>query len=266
MELIPPNTIHIINLNHYLENSPFAQYLLEHNKQMEPNMNFKIWTENDELVKNYSKFYCGFDFGCFSAYIAMIAIYLYGGTYCELDFEYLHKDFYYNLYNNEPDIIHNIYNEPICRLWDYCMYFFKRKNKIAKLSAELLSRFSRSFFGDDRKSVQDELALQLISKEELIEMKKKVSVEYISNRNHYKALRKNIKFCKLETFEKLNTNKCFYDSINKFYILVTEERPKENIFAYSCELIFNKERLREIYNLLSKFPQFEIEVLDDCLD
>lgn len=43
-------TIHIINLNHYLENTPFAQDLLKHNMEMEPNMEWKIWTEKDPEI------------------------------------------------------------------------------------------------------------------------------------------------------------------------------------------------------------------------
>jgi hypothetical protein len=260
MELIPPNTIHLVNLNHYLEDSPFAQYLLEHNKQMEPNMNFKIWTENDALVKNYNGFFNTNDNGTKSASITMAAIYLYGGTYCELDFEYVHKDFYYNLYNNEPDIIYNVDGEPLCRLWDNCVYFFKKKNKIAKLSAELLHYFNDN---NDVAAVSDKKSLRLISEEKLIEMKKKVKKLHIININHYKGLRKNIKFCKFDSC--LNVN--YWEEKVKFYVL------KENYhyncidgFGYSYEIITNKERLREIYNLLSKFPQFEIEVLDDCLD
>lgn len=44
-------TIHIINLNHYLENTPFAQDLLKHNMEMEPNMEWKIWTEKDPEIQ-----------------------------------------------------------------------------------------------------------------------------------------------------------------------------------------------------------------------
>ena len=44
-------TIHIINLGHYLENTPFAQDLLKHNMEMEPNMEWKIWTEKDPEVQ-----------------------------------------------------------------------------------------------------------------------------------------------------------------------------------------------------------------------
>lgn len=266
MELIPPNTIHIINLNHYLEDSPFAQYLLEHNKQMEPNMNFKIWTENDELVKNYNGFFKKHNNnnGIKSAIIAMMTTYLYGGTYCELDYEYLHKDFYYNLYNNEPDVIYSTYCQPLCRLWDQCVYFLKKKNKIAKLSIELFCHFNDT---NDILAVSDEHSLQLIDKEELMEMKKKVKIVDINNinhyYNHYRALRKNIKFCKLENFTKTTSN-C--NSTNKYYMLAENlENIDYKYFSYSYE-VFNKYRLREIYNLLSKFPQFEIEVLDDCLD
>lgn len=257
MELIPPNTIHIINLNHYLENSPFAQYLLEHNKQMEPNMNFKIWTENDELVKNYNCFFNKYDEGSKSASVAMAAIYLYGGTYCELDFEYLHKDFYYNLYNNEPDVIYN--SKGTFRLWDETLYFFKKRNKMAKIAALLLNNKMPEII-----TTTEQLALShcLLDEEELNKIKMAFKITD-NNICHYRALRKNIKFCKLENFTKTTCNCNF---TNKYYILAENlENIDYKYFSYSYE-IFNKYRLREIYNLLSKFPQFEIEVLDDCLD
>lgn len=262
MELIPPNTIHIINLNHYLENSPFAQYLLEHNKQMEPNMNFKIWTENDELVKN--NFYNYFDISCKAASVAMEAVYLYGGTYCELDFEYLHKDFYYNLYCNEPDIIYT-YNS-IFRLWEDANYFLKKKNEISKISAQLLINNNKN---DEWLATTEQQALfhHLLDEKKLREMRemreKKKGFEK-NNIFHYKGLRKNIKFCKLENFYK-NKITGIWSLINKYYILGDKENIDCECFCYSYE-VFNKYRLREIYNLLSKFPQFEIEVLDDCLD
>lgn len=176
-------------------------------------MNFKIWTENDELVKNYNGFFSRFGSGTKSASIAMVAIYLYGGTYCELDFEYLHKDFYYNLYHNEPDTIYNC-GGALCELWNNANYFFKKKNKIAKLSAELLYRFKDS---DDITAVKDEHAYRLIGKEKLIEIKKKVKIAGY-NINHYKGIRKNIKFCKVENFPG-TAGMWAYDSINKYYIL-----------------------------------------------
>ena len=52
-------TIHIINLSHYLENTPFAQDLLKHNMEMEPNMEWKIWTEKDPEIQEGIKSYTG---------------------------------------------------------------------------------------------------------------------------------------------------------------------------------------------------------------
>ena len=46
------NVIHIINLNNFLEHNRLAQYLLSYNKTMEPNMEFKIWTEKDQDIKD----------------------------------------------------------------------------------------------------------------------------------------------------------------------------------------------------------------------
>ena len=86
-------TIHIINLGHYLENTPFAQDLLKHNMEMEPNMEWKIWTEKDpeiqEGIKSYtgpvSKNYIPYFAG---AYLSHYILYHFGGIYCEMDYEF----------------------------------------------------------------------------------------------------------------------------------------------------------------------------------
>ena len=46
------NVIHIINLNNFLEQNRLAQYLLSYNKTMEHNMEFKIWAEKDQDIKD----------------------------------------------------------------------------------------------------------------------------------------------------------------------------------------------------------------------
>ena len=96
-------TIHIINLNHYLENTPFAQDLLKHNMEMEPNMEWKIWTEKDpeiqEGIKSYtgpvSKNYLPYLAG---AYLSHYILYHFGGVYCEMDYEFLRPNYFYNAF------------------------------------------------------------------------------------------------------------------------------------------------------------------------
>lgn len=121
-------TIHIINLGHYLENTPFAQDLLKHNMEMEPNMEWRIWTEKDpeiqEGIKSYvgpvSKNYLPYLAG---AYLSHYILYKYGGFYCEMDYELLQPNYLYNLTLKNQRILESPLYENLCINNGFVSYF-----------------------------------------------------------------------------------------------------------------------------------------------
>lgn len=94
------NVIHIINLNNFLEQNRLAQYLLSYNKAMEPNMEFKIWTEKDQDIKDalsLCKDSWSPDFRA-GIFIPAYILYKHGGAYCEMDYEFLRPNYFYNAF------------------------------------------------------------------------------------------------------------------------------------------------------------------------
>ena len=78
--------------------------------EMEPNMEWKIWTEKDPEIQEGLASYTGpvkeglaFLAG---AYLSHYILYHFGGVYCEMDYEFKIKDFFYELYQ-KGDVVHN---------------------------------------------------------------------------------------------------------------------------------------------------------------
>ena len=227
--------IHVINLGHYLENTPFAQDLLKHNMEMEPNMEWKIWTEKDpeiqEGIKSYtgpvSKNYLPYLAG---AYLSHYILYHFGGVYCEMDYEFKIKDFFYNLYQ-KGDVVHNAPST-----WYFlncnCMqvhYFPYPKHDLLKRLLWLLNYNQEPLYleniANDSEclSIKRALELKAFTQNEIDDLIKSALSKNIDNYkvlNHYQTQVagscKRIVFCsastylKLKKIEKLNLE--FFDN------------------------------------------------------
>ena len=154
------NVIHIINLNNFLEQNRLAQYLLSYNKTMEPNMEFKIWTENDQDIKDAlslckDSWAPEFRAGIFiPAYILFeryptlkmwhfyATHYKHGGAYCEMDYEFLQPNYFYNAFLENKQLYESPLNSNLTPSSGNISYFPNKNNSILKRLLDLyLSKY-----------------------------------------------------------------------------------------------------------------------------
>ena len=284
-------TIHIINLGHYLENTPFAQDLLKHNMEMEPNMEWKIWTEKDpeiqEGIKSYigpvSKNYLPYLAG---AYLSHYILYHFGGVYCEMDYEFKIKDFFYNLYQKGEAVL----NAPStfyflncnCSQVHYFPYpnhdILKRLLKLLNYNQEPLYMETRIANDAECLSIKRALRLNIFSQEEidnLIIMALKNNINNEDVINHFQTLPASVSnkiiFCsaldylKLKNIEKYNTdffeNKLINLRMYKDVELSTDQLPKRYDGGYAVVYTSNLELLKASYEKYSIYNKEKVLLL-----
>ena len=284
-------TIHIINLNHYLENTPLAQDLLKHNMEMEPNMEWKIWTEKDPEIQEGIKLYTGpVSKNCFSflagAYLSHYILYRFGGVYCEMDYEFKIKNFFYVLYQR-GDVVHNAPSAQYflnCNC-DQVHYFPYPKHDILKRLLWLLNynqeplHFESSITNDaEALSIKRALELKAFTQDEIDEMIRSALSKNIDNHkvlNHYQtqiAERCNrIVFCpastylKLKKIEKLNleffdnelVNLRIFEDIDISY----KELPKRYDWGYLISVTKDFELFKAIYQKYQAYMKDKVVIL-----
>lgn len=284
-------TIHIINLNHYLENNQFAQDLLKHNMEMEPNMEWRIWTEKDSEIqegiesyvgpvsKNYFPFLAG-------AYLSHYILYRFGGVYCEMDYEFKIKNFFYDLYQ-KGEVVHNApstwyFLNCNCNQVHYFPYpkydILKRLLKLLNYNQEPL--YMENHVADDAEclSIKRALKLNIFSKKEidnLIMMALRNNIKNEDVINHFQTqvagVSSKIVFCsasdylKLKNIEKLNTDFFENKSVNlRVYSdieLSNDQYPKRHDWGYTTVYTSNLELLKSAYEKYSVYNKEKVLLL-----
>lgn len=283
-------TIHIINLNHYLENTPFAQDLLKHNMEMEPNMEWKIWTEKDpeiqEGIKSYtgpvSKNYIPYFAG---AYLSHYILYHFGGVYCEMDYEFRIKNFFYDLYQ-KGEVVHNAPST-----WYFlncnCMqvhYFPYPKHDVLRRLLWLLNYNQEPLHLEgilndaECLSIKRALELKAFTQTEIDKLIKSALSKNIDNYkvlNHYQTQVagscKRIVFCSASTYLKLKKiekfNLEFFDNefvnlrIFEDVSISYKELPKRYDWGYIISLINDVELLKMIYQKYQAYMKDKVVIL-----
>lgn len=287
-------TIHIINLNHYLESNPFAQDLLKHNMEMEPNMEWKIWTEKDLEIQEGLASYTGpakespaFLAG---AYLSHYILYRFGGIYCEMDYEFLQKDFFYRLYEKGDVIINGMSHKYFLNC--NCMqihYFPYPQNPILEKVLQLFNYNQEplylSHINNDTETGSYERAIKLgiFSKEELDEIYEREKNRFDGQGKiliHYQTNVINtcekIVFIKHSTYMKMKEN----DKINKLlfenkkvalrvlrdddFPLINQHNlmPKRYDYGYIVSFDSNLEFMKKLYKVYKKYFKNKVVALD----
>jgi len=284
-------TIHIINLGHYLENTPFAQDLLKHNMEMEPNMEWKIWTEKDpeiqEGIESYvgpvSKGYFPFLAG---AYLSHYILYRFGGVYCEMDYEFKIKNFFYDLYQ-KGEIVHNApstwyFLNCNCNQVHYFPYpnydVLKRLLWLLNYNQEPLHLESSIANDAEALSIKRALELKAFTQDEIDALIMKALSNNINNEdvmNHFQTqvvrVSNKILFCtasdflKLKNIEKFNIdffeNKSINLRIYKDVELTIDQFPKRCDWGYTTNFTSNLELLKASYEKYSVYNKEKVLLL-----
>ena len=272
------NTIHIISLNNFLEKNRLAQYLLSHNKSMEPNMEFKIWTEKDQDIKDTlalckNEWYLNFKAGIFlPAYI----LYKYGGAYCEMDYEFLRPNYFYNAFLENKQLYESPLYNNLTLSSGNVSFFPNKNNSILKRLLDLY--LSMYICGNDWPISHFDSAIKskLFTAEELDNLKKDAHKNFTYIREyifHFNNLRdtEGIIICSLSQFNKTFYNTSFYRKY-KYFIYVDDktlhqEKPQlvETTIPYWHTLFYDLEDLKKRYNIVKEYADKKIIVMDKSL-
>ena len=129
--------IHFVNINNFLEREYFSKFCVESWKKYMPNLEIKIWTENDEFIQKTlsknSKFLKFFqkkkdkNNGLIFDYLRINLQYEFGGIYSELD-QMLLKPL---KIDEDIEFCHSLINTN-CIITSVYPNYFKKGNKILK--------------------------------------------------------------------------------------------------------------------------------------
>ena len=272
------NVIHIINLNNFLEHNRLAQYLLSHNKTMEPNMEFKIWTEEDQDIKDAlalckDSWSPEFRAGIFiPAYI----LYKHGGAYCEMDYEFLRPNYFYNAFLENKQLYESPLYDNLTPSSGNVSFFPTKNSSILKRLLDLY--LSMYLYGNEWPISHFDSAIKskLFTAEELDNLKKDAHKNFTYIREyifHFNNLRDTdgIIICSLSQFNKKFYNTSLYRKY-KYYIYVDDktlyqEKPQlvETTIPYWHTLFYDLERLKECYNIVKEYADKKIIVMDKSL-
>lgn len=272
------NIIHIINLNNFLEQNRLAQYLLDHNRSMEPNMEFKIWSEKDQDIKealSLCKDYWGSGFKA-GIFIPTYILYKYGGAYCEMDYEFLCSNYFYNAYLENKQLYESPMYDSLTPSAGNVSYFPNKNNFILKRLLDLY--LNKYISGNDWPVSHFESAIKskLFTSEELDNLKKDALKNFTYIREHifhFNNLRdtEGIIICSLSQFNKKFYNTRFYKKY-KYYIYVDDktlyqEKPQlvETTITYWHTLFYDLENLKKCYNIVKSYTDKKIIVIDKSL-
>ena len=145
--------VHFVNLNNFLEKEYFSKFCLESWKKYMPDLEIKIWTENDDFIQKVlnknSKFLKYFqqkdkNYGLLCDYLRLHLQYEFGGIYSELD-QMLLKPF---KFNENIEFCHSITMDKSITTSSQPNYF-KKGNKILKyLIDEIDNNFDEYWLHD----------------------------------------------------------------------------------------------------------------------
>lgn len=271
------NVIHIINLNNFLEQNRLAQYLLSYNKTMEPNMEFKIWTEKDQDIKDalsLCKDSWAPDFRA-GIFIPAYILYKHGGAYCEMDYEFLRPNYFYNAFLENKQLYESPLYNNLTLSSGNVSFFPNKNNSILKRLLDLY--LSMYICGNDWPISRFDSAIKskLFTAEELDNLKKDAhkNFTYIRYIFHFNNLGKTegIIICSLSQFNKTFYNISFYRKY-KYFIYVDDktlhqEKPQlvETTIPYWHTLFYDLEDLKKRYNIVKEYADKKIIVMDKSL-
>ncbi len=275
-------TIHIINLNGYLEKNLFAQELLKHNMEMEPNMEWKIWTEKDPDIQKGLASYKGLakDNITFlaGAYLPHYILYKYGGFYCEMDYELNLKNYFYKLYKSDCDFIYNSmrYITLNCNC-GFVHYFPYPKNQFIKKALYLFNYRKRPLYlncvYNDAETLYFSRAVKLkvLTKKEAVSLREEAYKKGISENlvlHHHRTYNnaKKIVFCKYSTFLQNKDNDLFKDDKNTLRMYLDTDPSIVPDFYDEGYKVFMTSDLEDFipeYKISKKYFNDKTIVLDD---
>ena len=153
--------VHFINLNNFLEREYFSKFCLESWKKYMPDLEIKIWTENDEFIQKVlsknSKFLKFFqkqkdkNNGLIFDYLRINLQYEFGGIYSELD-QMLVKPIEID---ENIEFCHSLIHTD-CITTSTFPNYFKKGNKILKyLIDDLDNNFNMSYMSKTRKTLEE---------------------------------------------------------------------------------------------------------------
>lgn len=125
-------TIHFLNINNYIKNDYIAQIGIKSWQKYMPEHQIKIWTENDDFIKNILndknnniiKWYSNISNFYIYEYLRLKIIYEFGGIFSEPDMVLLE---HFNIQKND-EFFYNISN--FCNLGITCYPIILKKNNI----------------------------------------------------------------------------------------------------------------------------------------
>lgn len=272
------NVIHIINLNNFLEQNRLAQYLLSYNKTMEPNMEFKIWTEKDQDIKDalsLCKDSWALDFRA-GNFIPAYILYKHGGAYCEMDYEFLRPNYFYNAFLENKQLYESLLYNNLTPSSGNVSYFPNKNSSILKRLLDLY--LSKYICGNDWPISHFDSAIEskLFTAEELDNLKKDAHKNFTYIREyifHFNNLGKTegIIICSLSQFNKNFYNTSFYKKY-KYFIYVDDktfyqEKPQlvETTICYWHTLFYDLQDLKKRYNIVKEYTNKKIIVMDKSL-
>lgn len=254
-------------------------------------MEWKIWTEKDPEIqegiesytgpvsKNYIPYFAG-------AYLSHYILYHFGGVYCEMDYEFKIKDFFYNLYQ-KGEVVHNApstyyFLNCNCNQVHYFPYpnhdILKRLLKLLNYNQEPL--YMENHMADDAEclSIKRALELKAFTQEEidnLIIMALKNNINNEDVINHFQILPASVSnkiiFCsasdylKLKNIEKFNIDFFENKSINlrmyKDVELSIDQLPKRYDGGYIIVNSSNLELLKASYEKYSFYNKEKVLLL-----
>ena len=272
------NVIHIINLNNFLEQNRLAQYLLSYNKTMEPNMEFKIWTEKDQDIKDalsLCKDSWAPDFRA-GIFIPAYILYKHGGAYCEMDYEFLCPNYFYNAFLENKQLYESPLYNNLTPSSGNVSYFPNKNSSILKRLLDLY--LSKYICGNEWPISHFDSAIEskLFTAEELDNLKKDAHKnftyiqEYIFHFNNL-GKTEGIIICSLSQFNKNFYNTSFYKKY-KYFIYADDktfyqEKPQlvETTICYWHTLFYDLQDLKKRYNIVKEYTNKKIIVMDKSL-
>lgn len=274
--------IHIINLNHFLESNKLAQYCLENNRVKEPKMNFKIWTEDDLEIQEGIKS-CHYK-NAFIAPCNMAGIYLpyyivhrFGGMYCEMDYEFLQDNYFYNLTQKTDFALEAAGNENLSINNGKFVYSKYPENEFLSIGLKLFNSKLATYNDWETLQFSNVLKLNLISKKQLDNLKKQ-NLELWNSTFlkppilHYCGINyeKNIYVCNLNTYNWLCKTENYHKKEQKTIVYVDRSLYPDKVDMtkidwYNQQVFYDLPLIKHYVEIVRKYTDKTVYVLDNVL-
>lgn len=241
-------------------------------------MEFKIWTEKDQDIKDalsLCKDSWAPDFRA-GTFIPAYILYKHGGAYCEMDYEFLRPNYFYNAFLENKQLYESPLYSNLTPSSGNVSYFPNKNSSILKRLLDLY--FSKYICGNEWSISHFDSAIKskLFTAEELDNLKKDAHKNFTYIREyifHFNNLGKTegIIICSLSQFNKNFYNTSFYRKY-KYFIYVDDktfyqEKPQlvETTICYWHTLFYDLQDLKKRYNIVKEYTNKKIIVMDKSL-